>query len=158
MAITRSFQFVWPQVQLYNGAITLDYGDTTPGAWMGALWTGAVTPLPSQTNPRYGVAPWDAGEVSGSAPGYDTGGVPLEVVSFAELAGTPGKSAWLVDPILLTEATLSAEGLLVYRSSDDVAVGLFAFGGLYDSSDGDFEIEPDPVEGLLRRSHLGPTF
>lgn len=157
MAFTRSATFVDPQVQLMNGNITLDLGSTTPSTYMGALWTPTVTPLFSQATPTYGVSPWNSGEVSGSAPGYDTGGLPVEVISYAELAGTPGKSAWLVDPLLWTEATFSAEGLLVYRSSDDLALIFLWFGRLYESADGDFEAAPDPVEGLWRRAHLGPT-
>ncbi|MEU8035715.1 hypothetical protein [Streptosporangium sp. NPDC049078] len=159
MAFTRSFAFVDPQVQWHNAAITLDYGDTTPGVYMGALWTDTITPLPSQATPKYGVAPWDSGEVAGAAPGYDTGGLPLPVLSFAELVGTPGKAAWLVDPLLWTEATFEASGLLAYRASDDLALVFHWFGplGPYDAADGDYEVVPDPTEGFWRRSFLGPT-
>lgn len=154
MALTRDAVFVWPQVQLHNGDLTLDLGDTTPGAFMGALWTGSVTPDFSQTNPRYGVSPWDAGEASG--PGYTAGGISIGVVSYAELAGTPGKTGWLIDPMEWTETTISADGLLVYRASDDVALLLRFFGQTYETADGTFSITAN-ADGIWRRAHLGPA-
>lgn len=155
MALTRDAVFVYPQVQLHNGSLTLDLGDTTSGVYKGALWTGSVTPNFSQTNPRYGVAPWDTGESSG--PGYTAGGLAMGVVSFAELAGTPGKSGWIVDPLEWTETTLEADGLLVYRDSDDLALLLRYFGQTYETADGTFSITPHATDGIWRRAHLGPT-
>lgn len=157
MAFTRDFAFVDPQVQLHNGNVTLDYGDTTSGTYMGALYLPTITPLPSQATPTYGVAPWNSGEVSSAAPGYTAGGLGVTVLSFAELAGTPGKTAWLVDSLLWTAATFSAEGLLIYRASDDLALLFRWFGQTYEAADGDFEVIPDATEGIWRRAHLGPT-
>ncbi|WP_326642855.1 hypothetical protein OG884_18870 [Streptosporangium sp. NBC_01755] len=152
MALTRDAVFVDPQVQLHNGNLTLDLGDTTPGVFVGALWTGSVTPNFSQTSPAYGAAPWDAGESSG--PGYSAGGQAIEVVSFAELVSTPGKSGWLINPLEWTETTLTAEGLLIYRASDDLALLLRYFGQQYTTADGVFSITPH-TDGIWRRAHLG---
>lgn len=154
MALTRDAVFVDPQVKLHNAEITLDLGSSTPGAFMGALWTGSVTPNFSQVNPTYGVAPWNAGEASG--PGYTAGGIALEVISFAELVSTPGKSGWLVDPLEWTETTIDAEGLLIYRASDELALLLRWFGQEYSTADGDFGITFH-ADGVWRRAHLGPT-
>jgi len=121
---------------------------------MGALWTGDVTPDFSQATPTYGVAPWDDGESSG--PGYTAGGQPIEVVSFAELAGTPGKTGWIISPLEWAETTVEADGLLIYRASDELALLLRYLGQTYTTADGSFSIAAH-ADGIWRRSHLGPT-
>lgn len=154
MAITHDIVFVSPQVKWANGDITLDYGNTTPGIYKGALWTASVTPNASQTDPTYGVSPWNAGEATG--PGYTAGGLDLTVVSFAELAGSPGKTGWIIEPLLWTETTLEAAGMLVYRASDELALLFRGFGKIYPTADGDFAVGI-PTDGVQRRAYTLPV-
>ena len=148
MAITQDGWFNDSFVKTIRQTITIDVGNTTPGTFKGALWTGSVTPDFSQTNPAYGTAPWDSGETSG--PGYTSGGSDLTVVSFAELAGVANKVGWRFSAVSWTSATISADGLLVYAPGlSNRAFLLRYFGSTFDSSDGTFTVTPDTT-GIWR--------
>lgn len=144
MSFTQDAFFSDTFVKLARQTITIDVGSTTPGLFKGALWNGSgVTPLFSQTNPAYGGAPWNAGEPTGS-PGYTTGGENLTVISFAELAGIANKVGWRFNTVTWTSATITADGLLIYAPGiSNRAFILRYFGQLYDSSNGDYEINFD---------------
>ena len=92
MAITQDGFFNDSYIKAIRQTITIDVGNTTPGTFKGALWTGSVTPDFSQTSPAYGSSPWNSGETSG--PGYTAGGNSLTVISFAEISGAANKVGW----------------------------------------------------------------
>lgn len=142
MAITQDGWFNDSYVKVFRQTVTIDVGNTTPGTFKGALWTGAVTPDFSQVNPAYNVAPFNAGETSG--PGYTAGGNNLTVISFAELAGIANKIGWRFNATSWTSATIAADGLLIYAPSiSNRAFLLRYFGQTYDSSDGDYTVTFD---------------
>ncbi|MFC4006649.1 hypothetical protein ACFOY2_05415 [Nonomuraea purpurea] len=138
MAITQDAWFVDSYVKRMRNQLSIDLGDTTPGLFKGALYTGAVVPAFSQTNPAWNVAPWNAGETSG--PGYTSGGQDLTVTGFTMLAAT-NKVGWQFATVTWTATTISAEGLLIYCPSLTDRAFLFRyFEGAKTTSDGDFEI------------------
>lgn len=140
MAITQDAWFVDSYVKRMRNQTAIDVGDTTPGLFKGALYTGTVVPDFSQVNPAWNVAPWNVGESSG--PGYVSGGQNLTVISFAQLAGATNKVGWRFSTITWTSTTLSAEGLLIFAPSLTNKNFLFRwFEGVKTTSDGDFEIQ-----------------
>lgn len=139
MAITQDGWFNDTIIKALSNDIALDLADTTPGTFKGALFEETVTPNFSQSNPAYGVAPFDDNEADG--PGYTSGGVNLTVTSFAELAGAANKIGWKFSAIGWTSATFEARGLLVYVPSlSNRAVLLRDFLQSYGSQDGDYDI------------------
>jgi hypothetical protein len=148
VAITQDGWFNDSFVKVFRQTVTIDVGNTTPGTFKAALWTNAVTPDFSQTNPAYGTAPWNSGETSG--PGYTAGGANLTVTSFAELAGIANKVGWRFSVVSWTSATIAADALLVYAPGiSNRAFLLRWFGQTYDSSDGDYTVTPDAT-GIWR--------
>jgi hypothetical protein len=138
VAITQNAWFVDTYVKTARQTIAIDLGNTTPGTFKGALFTGTVVPDFSQTNPAWNVSPWNAGESSG--PGYTAGGQNLTVAGFNALA-TTNKVGWRFNTVLWTATTLSAEGLLIYAPGLSSKAFLFRwFEGVRTTSDGDFEI------------------
>lgn len=139
MAITQDAWFVDTYVKRMRNQIAIDLGDTTPGLFKGALYTGTVVPDFSQVNPAYNVAPWNVGQSAG--PGYTAGGVNMTVAGFNMLAAATNKVGWRFNTITWTATTLTAEGLLIYAPSLADKAFLFRwFEGAKTTSDGDFEI------------------
>ncbi len=138
MAITQDGWFNDTMTKALANDIALDLGDTTPGAFKGALFETALTPNFSQTNPAYGSSPYDANETSG--PGYTAGGVDMTVTAWGELSAA-NKLGWRFSPIEWTESTITAEGLLIYVPSlSSRAVLLRWLGQEYGTADGTFTI------------------
>jgi hypothetical protein len=148
VAITQDGWFNDSFTKVFRQTVTIDVGNTTPGTFKGALWTGSVTPDFSQTNPAYGTSPWNSGETSG--PGYTAGGNSLTVVSFAELSGFANKVGWRFSTTSWTSATIAADALLVYAPGiSSRAFVLRWFGQTFDSSDGDYSVAFDTT-GIWR--------
>ncbi|WP_214322095.1 hypothetical protein [Nonomuraea sediminis] len=142
MALSQDAWFNDSYVKTMRQTVTIDLGNTTPGTFKGALWTGSVTPDFSQSNPAYGTSPWNSGETSG--PGYSAGGNSLTVISFAELAGIANKVGWRFNSTSWTSATISADGLLIYAPGiSNRAFLLRYFGQTYTSSNGTFGLAWD---------------
>lgn len=129
-------------IKKMRGSISLDLGDTTPGLFKGALYTGSVAAGTidfDQTNPAYGSSPWNAGESSG--PGYTAGGKNITVASFGVLAGTANKVGWKLASLLWPGTTITADGILIYVPGLSGRAWAFrTFGQSYPTSDGDFEV------------------
>jgi hypothetical protein len=136
--MTQDGWFNHTYVQALSNDIALDLSDTTPGTFKGALFQAGLTPDFSQSTPTYGAAPFDEDESVG--PGYTGGGADLTVVSFGGLAAA-NKVGWKFSPVLWTETTIEAAGLLVYAPGlSDLAVLLRYFGQTYQTADGNFEL------------------
>ncbi|MFI6510141.1 hypothetical protein ACIBCT_21255 [Streptosporangium sp. NPDC050855] len=153
MAIDRDALFVDTFVKALTNTIALDL--SAASAFKIAMYTNSVVPDFSQTNPAYGVAPWDTAEVDGT--GYTAGGTTLAVVSFAELAST-GKTGWKFDPASWADSTITdAEGGLIYAPGlSDRCVLFRRFGQSYSTQDGLFEITFH-ADGAWRQNLLGAT-
>ncbi|MFI6299539.1 hypothetical protein ACIBEJ_48650 [Nonomuraea sp. NPDC050790] len=144
------FSDTW--IKALSNDIALDMGDTTPGVFKGALYTGAVaggTINFDQSNPAYNSSPFDANQSSG--PGYSAGGLDITVISLATLAGDARRIGWKVDPLSWTGTTITAEGLLIYIPGlSNRALGYRWFGQPYPTSDGDFDVNFH-TDGALRQ-------
>ncbi|MEV0830902.1 hypothetical protein [Nonomuraea rubra] len=153
MAIDRDAVFVDTFVKALTNTIALDLSSSA--AFKIAMYTSVVVPNFSQSNPAYGVDPWDVGEVSGT--GYTAGGETLSVVSFAEL-GSTGKAGWKFDPVGWADSTITdAEGGLIYAPGlSDRCVLFRRFGQAYSTQDGLFEITFHS-DGAWRQNLLGAT-
>lgn len=139
MAITQDGWFNDTMIKALSNTIALNLADTTPGIYKGALFGGGLSPNFSQANPAYGTSPLNSAETTG--PGYTAGGVDMTVSGFGELAGSTNKIGWKFSPIGWTEATIAAEGLLIYVPSlANRAVLLRSFGSEYDAQDGSYSI------------------
>lgn len=150
MAIDQDGWFVDTFVKALADTIALDLGDTTPGAFKGALFTDDVTPDFDQEDPAYGSSPWDANEASGT--GYSPGGADLTVTGWGQLSDAH-RVGWSFDTVTWADSTISAAGLLVYCPSlSDRCVILRAFGQTYSTEAGDFEITFDPEGGAWRNT------
>lgn len=143
------FSNTW--IKALGNDVALDLGDTTPGAFKGALFTGSVSSGTidfDQVSPSYGSSPFNANEASG--PGYTSGGANITVVSFAVLVGAANKVGWKLNNLLWTGTTITAEGLLVYVPGLSNRAVLFRhFGQAYPTNDGDFAINFH-ADGILR--------
>ncbi|MBG0830508.1 hypothetical protein HS041_22360 [Planomonospora sp. ID67723] len=134
------FSDTW--IKKMRGTISFDLGDTTPGTYVGALFTGSVSAGTidfDAVNPAYGSGVFASNEASG--PGYTAGGEDLTVSSFAVLVGSANKVGWVLNDILWTGTTITAEGLLIYIPGlSDRALMYRHFGQAYPTSDGNFEV------------------
>lgn len=129
-------------IKKMRGTISIDLGDTTPGLFKGALYTGAVaggTIDFDQTNPAYGSSPFNANEATG--PGYTAGGKNLTITSLAVLVGTANKVGWKLSDVLWPGTTITADGLFIYIPGLSGRAWIFrAFGQSYPTADGDFSV------------------
>lgn len=134
------FSDTW--IKKMRGSISFDLGDTTPGIFKGALFTGAVaggTIDFDQTNPAYGSSPFNANESAG--PGYTAAGKNITVASFAVLVGAANKVGWKLNDLLWTATTITADGILISIPGLSSQALMFRyFGQSYPTSDGDFEV------------------
>ncbi|MFD0883565.1 hypothetical protein ACFQ08_03190 [Streptosporangium algeriense] len=129
-------------IKKMRGSISIDFGDTTPGLFKGALYTGAVaggTIDFDQTDPAYTSSPFTSNEAAG--PGYTAGGLDLTITGLAVLVGTANKVGWGLNSLLWLGTTITADGILLYIPSLSSRAWAFRyFGQPYPTSDGDFEI------------------
>lgn len=106
-----------------------------------ALFTNSVTPDFSATSPvpAYGVAPFDANEVSGT--GYTAGGVVLG--STPSLTVSSGSIVWDAPDVSWASSTItSARGCLIYADAlaGNNAICAVTFGADYSTNNGTFLI------------------
>lgn len=155
MAILRNLWFVDTLVKLHTNAVALNLGDTTPGAFMFALFNDTITPDASQADPAYGTAPFDTGEVEGA--GYDEGGQALTSVVFEEHPSSPGFMRWDFANLAWDASTIpDAKGALIYVPGlADMAVLLRSFGQEYSSQDGTFSVNLHG-DGVAKLNAVGP--
>lgn len=137
MAITASGLFVATFVDVLDATqLALDLDLETHKV---AMFTNSITPNFS-TDTAYGVAPYNANEVSGT--GYSAGGVALTITALSESpAGTIMYDA--ADVSWSTSTITAARGALLYADAlaGNNAILLVNFGADYSTSAGTFTIQ-----------------
>lgn len=140
MAIVADGWFVDTFVKAMTNDVALDLSDGSAGAFKLALFQDTITVDFSQTNPAYGSAPFNAGEVAGA--GYTAGGIALTSVVFEEHPSADGWVRWDFANVSWSSSTIpDAKGGLFYAASLSNRAVLFRnFGQAYSSQDGTFSI------------------
>ena len=136
MAWTYSYIPTASLVRDLNSTISPNFG--TDSFWI-ALFNNTITPS-TDTNPQqYGVAPWNANEVSGT--GWAAGGIALTSTALS-LTATVGPT-FTAGAVSQTGTTLAnIYGCLIYDhtlAGKDAFAAIY-FGGAYSTSAGTFGI------------------
>lgn len=143
MTFTSSFLASATVRDVFKNAIALNWGGSSPDTFKAALFSNSVVASPDTDPLEYGVAPWNASEVTGT--GWASGGVALTTLAAALVAGTGIKLD--ADDISASTTTLtSARGCLIYDTTSGLSNrGLIAvtFGGDFSTVAGTFAVTWD---------------
>lgn len=104
-----------------------------------ALYTNSVTGADLTTDTAYGVAPWNANEVTGT--GYTAGGALLTTTTFVHTSG--GVVRFDADDTAWTTSTITARGCLIYADAlaGNNGIAAITFGADYSSTAGTFTVQ-----------------
>lgn len=137
MAVTTSGLFVTNWIAILNSSqLAVNLSSTSNKV---AMFTNSVTPNFS-TDTAYGLAPYNANEVSGS--GYTAGGLAVSSPNVVEsptgtLAFTLGNTSWAASTITNARCALFYADALSPKS----AICLINFGADYSTTAGTFSIQ-----------------
>lgn len=136
MAITASGLYVVTFVDVFDTTqLALDLDLQTHKI---AMFTNSVTSPNFTTDTAYGVAPYDANEVSGT--GYSAGGTAVTTTTFTGASGTCTFDA--ADTSWSSSTITNARGGLIYADAlaGNQAICLINFGADYSTNNGTFLI------------------
>lgn len=155
MPLTHHLWFVDTFVKMATNQIALNLGDPTPGAFKLSLLLDTITIDPSQVNPAYGTAPFDAHEPVGA--GYTAGGIDLEDAVFEEMAAAAGWVRWDFSNVAWTASTITdaAGGLFHVPGLSGRAVMVRPFGAPYSTNDGQLALNFH-TEGIAKSNLRAP--
>lgn len=148
MSITVSFFQSATIRDAMKNAIALNWGGTSPDTINVALFNNTLAPSPDTDPATYGVAPYNANEVTGT--GWAAGGVALGSPTMTLVAGV-GIMFDANDVSQASTTLTGAQGCLVYDNtlSPKCGIVLVNFGAAYSTSNGTFGITWD-VNGVAR--------
>jgi hypothetical protein len=130
-----------------GSTLNLGTGNTTLKI---ALFSNAVTPNPDTSPQKYGIAPWNTGECTGT--NWPAGGVPVSLTALGLTAQPGGLINFTFVPVSVANTTISTAyyGAIIYDTAQSNAVVCaIYFGGSFYTTTATVAAFTPPASGVF---------